>query len=135
MKLLKENIGISCKWPEPWWSKPISLYSIGESASRTSICLINRIPSLKLGNKTSFYLLYNIEPTYTHLRVFGFLCFATNSHKSKFDDRATKGAFVGYSHHKKGYEVLDLHTKEIITSKDVMWTLWKPTFLLHIIRC
>lgn len=49
--------------------------------------LINRSPSPLLNNKSSYELLYVVKPIYSHLKVFGCLCFATNltPHKSKFD--------------------------------------------------
>lgn len=66
---------------------------------------------------------------YTHLRVFGCLCFATNnSHKTKFDDWTVKGVFIGYSHQKKGYEVLNLKTNGIFFNRDVSFVETKFSF-------
>lgn len=70
------------------------------------------------------------EPTYEHLGVFGCFCFASNTeHKTKFDDRAIKGVFLGYSHQRKGYEILDLNKRNILTSKDV--TFVEKSFPFH----
>lgn len=43
----------------------------------------------------------------------------SSEHKTKFKDRTIKGVFLGYSHQRNGYEILDLSKKIIYTSKDV----------------
>ncbi|KAK4397721.1 Retrovirus-related Pol polyprotein from transposon RE1 [Sesamum angolense] len=65
----------------------------------TAAYLINRLPSPLLQWKTPYEILYKKIPSLTHLRTFGYLCFATNvlPHKDKFDYRASKCVFIGYS--------------------------------------
>jgi len=67
--------------------------------------------------------LYHKHPTYSHLRSFGCLCFPTTlkTHKDKFEPRATPHIFVGYPFNTKGYKVLDLATKRIHVSRDVIF--------------
>lgn len=52
--------------------------------------LINRIPSSVLNGLTPYEKLYKKEPDYTHLKVFGSLCYAHNQgHKGdKFESRS-----------------------------------------------
>ena len=61
--------------------------------------IINILPTQVLNWNTPFQKLYNKPPSYTNLKVFGCLCFATNTipHKTKFDSRSTMCCFIGYS--------------------------------------
>jgi hypothetical protein len=86
----------------------------------TVVHIINRLPSPVISFKTPFELLYSKPPSYSHLRVFGCLAYATNIHTShKFDRRALPSIFIGYPLGQKAYKLFDLSTKKVFTSRDV----------------
>lgn len=67
--------------------------------------IINRLPTPLLDNKSPFELLHNHSPDFSNLRVFGSPCYSTTltAHRSKFDPRAQKVVFLGFSPSTKGF--------------------------------
>ncbi|XP_049374646.1 uncharacterized protein LOC125839700 [Solanum verrucosum] len=47
--------------------------------------------------------------------------FSSDTHKAKFDPRSTPHIFIGYPFNKKGYKVLDICTKKMHVSRDVVF--------------
>lgn len=89
----------------------------------TACYLINRTPSRLLHNKTPFEMLYDRQPAFTQLRVFGCLCFAHNldHHGDKFASRSRRCVFLGYTYGKKGWRLYDLEREVVFTSRDVVF--------------
>lgn len=78
------------------------------------------MPSPLLRGKSPHEILFDKPPSYSHLRVFGCLCFACNINiKNKFDQRGKPGIFVGYPYAQKGYRIFYIDSKKIFTSRDV----------------
>ncbi|KAL2247796.1 UNVERIFIED_CONTAM: Retrovirus-related Pol polyprotein from transposon RE1 [Sesamum indicum] len=94
----------------------------GESILATTY-IINRTPSAVLGWQTPFSVLLGCSPTYNHFKIFACLSFATNlnPHKTKFQKRAHRCVFLGYSMMQKGYRVYDLEDHVLFTSRDVVF--------------
>ena len=101
---------IQAQLPNQFW---------GECAL-TTVHIINRLPSPVLSFKTPFERLYSKPPSYSHLRVFGCLAYATNVHVShKFDHCAITCIFIGYLVGQKDYKLFNLSTRKMFTSRDV----------------
>ena len=87
----------------------------------TAAHLINRTPTPLLNGLTPHDKLFSTPPNFTHLRVFGCLCYAhyKDRSKDKFSPRSRRCVFLGYPHGKKGWKVMDLESKKMIISRDV----------------
>ncbi|KAF7810456.1 retrovirus-related Pol polyprotein from transposon TNT 1-94 [Senna tora] len=85
--------------------------------------IINRVPNSILKWKTPYEVLTGKIPDYARLKVFGCLCYVTNTnpHKGKFDKRARKCIFLGYPPDFKGYKVYDIVTGDVFISRDVVF--------------
>ena len=85
--------------------------------------IINRLPTKILKGKTPYKMLHGTPPNYSHLRVFGCLCFVA-THKQgrdKFQPRARACVFLGYPIGQKGYKVMDLETHKVSVFRDIIF--------------
>jgi hypothetical protein len=99
--------------PPKYWAEALS----------TATYLLNRRPSTSIQNSIPFQLLHGTTPDYSHLRVFGCLCYpnlsATAEHK--LVPRTVACVFLGYPSSHKGYRCLDLSTQRVIVSRRVVF--------------
>ncbi|XP_008229790.1 PREDICTED: uncharacterized protein LOC103329135 [Prunus mume] len=71
---------------------------------------------------TPFERLYGKAPSYSHLKVFGCLAYATDVHvPHKFAPRAKCCVFLGYPVGQKAYKLYDLTTHKFFTSRDIVF--------------
>ncbi|XP_071719288.1 uncharacterized protein [Rutidosis leptorrhynchoides] len=86
----------------------------------TAVYLVNRLPTAVLSGKSPFECIFGFKPNLSHIRVFGYLCYATILNiNDKFTNRAAKCVLIGYSSVKKGYKLYNLETKTVLFTRDV----------------
>ncbi|KAK9682409.1 hypothetical protein RND81_10G072000 [Saponaria officinalis] len=85
--------------------------------------LINLMPTELLAWKMPSEVLFQKSPTYDHLRVIGYLCFALglHPHKDKFSPKYHKCILIGNPALQKGYKLYDIQAKKVLFSRDVLF--------------
>lgn len=87
----------------------------------TATFLYNLNPSVVLGGKSPFEILFGTSPNYSKLKVFGcksFPCLRSYRH-SKLDPKSTPCVFIGYPANHDSYLCLDPDSGKIYISRDV----------------
>ena len=104
---------IHASMPRAYWVEALA----------TATYVLNRSPSSSVGTKIPYQLLHRSLPEYSHLRVFGCLCYpnlsATTPHK--LVPRSAPCVFLGYPSSNNGYRCLDISTRRVIISRHVMF--------------
>ncbi|KAJ9545573.1 hypothetical protein OSB04_025280 [Centaurea solstitialis] len=87
----------------------------------SSVHTFNLLPSTTIQYKTPFEVLFGFFPTYTHLCVFGCLCYPNTSPTSphKLAPRSSACVYLRPSTDHRGYRCLDLITQKVIISRHV----------------
>ncbi|KAJ9566982.1 hypothetical protein OSB04_002948 [Centaurea solstitialis] len=88
-------------------------------ALHMAIHLLNLLPSTAINLDTPHYRLYQKHPSYSHLRIFGCLCYPHLTTPHKLGPRSSPCVFLGYPSLHRGFRCLDLSTKRIIISRHV----------------
>ncbi|RVW92060.1 Retrovirus-related Pol polyprotein from transposon TNT 1-94 [Vitis vinifera] len=93
-----------------------------QSNNACDVCALAKQRRLPFSHQTPFERLYGKLPSYSHIRVFGCLAYATNVHvPHKFAPRAKRCIFLGYPVGQKAYKLYDLDTHQMFTSRDVVF--------------
>ncbi len=96
--------------------------SFWAEAVNTAAYLRNRIPSTACKNRSPYELWHGKKPDLKHLRVFGCLAYShiPENLRSKFDSKAVKCRFLGYSTQSKAYRVFDIEKKIVSVTRNII---------------
>nr|KYP55171.1 Retrovirus-related Pol polyprotein from transposon TNT 1-94 [Cajanus cajan] len=85
--------------------------------------LLNILPHKLLNYQSPFRILYQKDPSYSHLRVFGCLCYPLipSTTINKLQPRSSSCVFLGYPPNHCGYKCFDLSSQKIIISHHVIF--------------
>ncbi|KAJ9552720.1 hypothetical protein OSB04_016765 [Centaurea solstitialis] len=97
--------------PPTYWVKALNM----------ATHLLNILPSTSIQNETPHFRLFKKHPTYTHLRIFGCLCFPHITTSHKLEPHTIPCVFLGYPTHHGGYRCLDLSSRCIIISRHLVF--------------
>ncbi|PKU71363.1 Retrovirus-related Pol polyprotein from transposon TNT 1-94 [Dendrobium catenatum] len=90
-------------------------------AATTATYLINRLPSGTTENTSPLQRMFNITPSYNHMRTFGCECYPLlpPTQRTKLTTTSSQCVFLGYAETMKGYRCLNTHNHQIIVSRHV----------------
>ncbi|KAL8139539.1 hypothetical protein V2J09_005560, partial [Rumex salicifolius] len=93
--------------------------------------LINKFSSRILDGKAPYSILFSKPPSYSHIKTFGCLCYVKLPGKpcDKLQPRSITCIFLGFPHGQKAYKVMDIATKRIFSSMNVIF--YETSFLFH----
>ena len=97
--------------------------SFWAEAIATAVYIKNRCPSSALKDMTPYEALFDKKPCVSNFKVFGCICYAhiPKDERFKFDSKSKKCIFLGYSSSNKDYKLMDLASKKIVCSRDVIF--------------
>lgn len=101
-------------------------------AISTSCYVLNMILILHILNKTPYELFKGRKTNLSHLHVFGCKCVILNNGKDnlgKFDAKADKGIFLGYSQSSKAYRV---YNNRLLTVEDSVHVTFDESYLRNV---
>ena len=85
--------------------------------------LLNILPHKLLNYQSPLPILYQKDPSYSHLQVFGCLCYPLipTTIINKLQPWSTPCVFFRYLSHHRGYKCFDLSSRKIIISRHVLF--------------
>lgn len=97
--------------------------SFWHHALETTIYLLNIFPTKVLRYKSPTQILYNKNPSYSSIRVFGCLSFPLfpSNIINKLQPHSTPCVFLGYSSNHWEYKCYDFSSRKIIISRHVIF--------------
>lgn len=97
--------------------------SFWHHALQMATYLLNILPNKKLALQTPTKILYQKDPSYSHLRVFGCLCYPLipSTSRNKLQARSTPCVFLGYPSNHRGYKCYELSSRKIVISRHVVF--------------
>ncbi|WJX12733.1 hypothetical protein P8452_03195 [Trifolium repens] len=97
-------------------------------AVNTACYIQNRIYIRPILNKTTYELFKGRKPNISYFHQFGCTCYILNNkvHLKKFDSKACKGIFIGYSERSKSYRVYNSETNTVEESMHVKFDDKEP---------
>ena len=102
---------IDSKLPKSYWVRAVD-----------TACYARNLVVKDKNAKSAFEKFFGRKPRSDHLKVFGCVAYSKNrdaSKKSKFDPKATKCLFIGYSDNTTAYLLQNIKTRQIFTSRNV----------------
>ncbi|MCP4053817.1 MAG: hypothetical protein GY739_12280 [Mesoflavibacter sp.] len=113
---MMSEVDLEAETKQMLWAEAISM------ATRLNNYVVNKPNEIE----SSYVRFFNKEPPHLdYLRTFGTVAYVTKRNtKSKYESKSTKCIMVGYAedHAPDCYRFLNLETRKIIQSRDVMWT-------------
>lgn len=105
---------------QKWWAEAVN----------TAAWLLNRLPN-SVNTRTPYEIVYKKRPVLNNVKVFGSIGYAhvPAERRKKFDPKAFKCMFLGYSDNMKGSECWSSQLGECIWS--VRYGSWKPGRCKH----
>lgn len=97
--------------PDDFWAQAV----------HTAAYIRNRVPIIALKDMTAEQAWSGHKPDISNFRVFGSKAYAhvPDQTRSKLDDKSTECIFIGYPEDRKAYQLLEVASGKVITSRDV----------------
>jgi len=97
--------------------------SLWHYALEMATYISNILPRKSINFQSPVYMLYNKNPSYSHLCIFGFLCFSLfpSSTIHKLQPRSTPCVFLGYPSNHCDYKCLYMTNNKIIICRHVLF--------------